>query len=294
MGLERYPVFCFELCGLKALRLGMRMCALRWSLIGRKSPHRCVVPSNSRSGHVSGGILAGVVLWVGTSKEPIYTGKASVNRTQYPALVARVTEHIRCLYHPGLKDANGLQCWLLRRKLWRIGFSLVNFSMISQNSGRGSEPPAREAVGGHLAQLCCGPSSCRPGLGQTCSISRSAGSGQSFFFRHYTIFTEHAYSGSQAPLNLFDPRRLGLFLAYCAKGSSRPNFPWIRLPRWPRWRIASCLRGASRLVQAWKIEGGSRPRRRSWPRYFSVSRMSPCSCWDVWCGKSQVFPVVRL
>ena len=40
--------------------------------------------------------------------------------------------------------------------------------------------------------------------------------------------------------------RLGLFLAYCAKGSNRPNFPWIRLPRWPRWRLASCLRGASR------------------------------------------------
>ena len=41
--------------------------------------------------------------------------------------------------------------------------------------------------------------------------------------------------GSQGPISLFDPCRLGLFLAYCAKGSNRSNFPWIQMPRWLRW-----------------------------------------------------------
>ena len=36
---------------------------------------------------------------------------------------------------------------------------------------------------------------------------------------------------SDGPLYLFDPCRLGLFLAYCAKGSNRSNLPWIRMPR---------------------------------------------------------------
>ena len=39
-----------------------------------------------------------------------------------------------------------------------------------------------------------------------------------------------------------------LFLAYCAKGSNRSNFPWFRLPRWPRWEIASYLYGACKHV----------------------------------------------
>ena len=40
------------------------------------------------------------------------------------------------------------------------------------------------------------------------------------------IGEEHAYDGFQGPLYLFDPCRLGLFLAYCAEGSGRSNFPW--------------------------------------------------------------------
>ena len=48
------------------------------------------------------------------------------------------------------------------------------------------------------------------------------------------IREEHAYYGFQGPLYLFEPCRLGLFLAYCAKGSNRSNFPWIRVPRSPR------------------------------------------------------------
>ena len=58
------------------------------------------------------------------------------------------------------------------------------------------------------------------------------------------IREEHAYCGSQSTLCLFDPYRLELFLASCAKGSNRSNFPWIWLPRWPRWEIASYLYGA--------------------------------------------------
>ena len=52
--------------------------------------------------------------------------------------------------------------------------------------------------------------------------------GWTFFFSPlYTaqIREEHAYCGSQGPLCLFDPYRLELFLAYCAKGSSHSNFP---------------------------------------------------------------------
>ena len=58
------------------------------------------------------------------------------------------------------------------------------------------------------------------------------------------IREEHACYGCQGPLYLFDPCRLGLFLAYCAKGSNRSNFWWIPLPRWPGWKIASYLCGA--------------------------------------------------
>ena len=107
-----------------------------------------VVPSNSRSGHVSGGILAGAVLWVGTSKEAMYIGKASVHRRQYPALPARLTEHIRFLYRPGLKDANRSQYWLLRRKLWRIRSSLRSLKLWPREraAGEGSRGRASDAA----------------------------------------------------------------------------------------------------------------------------------------------------
>ena len=52
-------------------------------------------------GPSEGGIVYGLF-----SKEALYVGKASVNRTHCPGLAARLTEHIRCLYRPGLKDAN--------------------------------------------------------------------------------------------------------------------------------------------------------------------------------------------
>ena len=56
------------------------------------------------------------------------------------------------------------------------------------------------------------------------------------------------YCGFQGPLYLFDPCRLGLFLACCAKGSNRSNYPLIRLPRWPRWEVASFVCGACKQV----------------------------------------------
>ena len=44
------------------------------------------------------------------------------------------------------------------------------------------------------------------------------------------------------------PVGLGLFLAYCAKDSNRSNFPWNRMPRWPRWESASYLYEACKHV----------------------------------------------
>ena len=61
------------------------------------------------------------------------------------------------------------------------------------------------------------------------------------------IREQHAYSGSRGPVYLF-PCRLGLCLAYCAKGSNRSNCPWIRLPKWLRWEIASYLCGTCKQV----------------------------------------------
>ena len=82
-------------------------------------------------------------------------------------------------------------------------------------------------------------------------VSRCAGVGHSFSPLYTAqIQEQNAYSGSQGQIYLFDPCRLGLFLAYCAKGSNRSNFPWIRLPKWPRWEIASYLYGACKQVSA--------------------------------------------
>ena len=61
-----------------------------------------------------------------------------------------------------------------------------------------------------------------------CSTVKEALSnqGHSFFLSVQALLREeHAYYGSQGPLFLFDPDRLGLFLAYCAKGSNQSNFP---------------------------------------------------------------------
>ena len=81
-----------------------------------------------------------------------------------------------------------------------------------------------------------------PVQGQASSVSRCARAGHSFFSSVHSTDTERAwYYGFQGPLYLFDPCRPGLFLAYCAKGSNRSNFSWIRLPRWPWCEIASYL-----------------------------------------------------
>ena len=124
-----------------------------------------------------------------------------------------------------------------------------------QCQGPGSSSTAVEletatgaTVGKYLGLFCC-QSSFKPVPGQVSSVSRCAGLDIPFS----SLYTaqkreEHAYSGSQGPIYLFDPCRLELFLAYCAKGSNRSNLPWIRLPRWPQWEIASYLYGARRQV----------------------------------------------
>ena len=77
-------------------------------------------------GPSEGGIVYGLF-----SKEALYIGKASVHRTHCPGLAARLTEHIRCLYRPGLKDASKPRYRLLRRRLWGVrSFPLAVFPKI--------------------------------------------------------------------------------------------------------------------------------------------------------------------
>ena len=64
-----------------------------------------------------GGIVYGLF-----SKEALYFGKASVDRTHCPGLAARLTEHIRCLHRPGLKHTSKPRYRLLRRRLWSVRF----------------------------------------------------------------------------------------------------------------------------------------------------------------------------
>ena len=79
-------------------------------------------------GPPEGGIVYGLF-----SKEALYVGKASVSRTRSPDLAARLTEHFRCLYRSGLKDANKPRYRLLMRELWSVRFfPLAVFPTISQ------------------------------------------------------------------------------------------------------------------------------------------------------------------
>ena len=59
---------------------------------------------------------------VSSPRKRYFLAKASVSRTHSPSLAARLTEHIRCLYHPGLKDANKPRDRLLRRRLRSVRF----------------------------------------------------------------------------------------------------------------------------------------------------------------------------
>ena len=69
------------------------------------------------------------------SKEELKFVKASVSRKHCPGLAARFTEHIRCLYRQGLKDANKTWYRLLRRRLCGVRFfPLAVFPTISQTS----------------------------------------------------------------------------------------------------------------------------------------------------------------
>ena len=195
------------------------------------------------------------------SKEALFVGKASVRRTHSPGLAARLTEHFQCLYRLGLQDANKPPYRLLRRKLWSVRFfPLAVFPTISQtlaeealaismeapmgkrgmqHSAQGREcqgsgvstktvelASAKEAtVGEYLGLLRYPRSSGEPILGQASAVSRCAGTGHSFFSPLYTaqLREEHAYYGFQGPLYLFDPCRLELCLAYCAKGLNRSH-----------------------------------------------------------------------
>ena len=235
-------------------------------------------------GSSEGGIVYGLF-----SKEGLYIGKASVNRTHCPGLAARLTEHIRCLYRSDLKDANKPQYRLLRRRLRGARFfplsvfPTVSRTLAAEALAMSMEAPLgnakdaaeerrlrRKGDNAKVGALRRRPSSWRRRrvrpwesiLG--CSAVKEVLSNQSRgkpvqfpgalgldipLSSLYTaqIREEHAHCGSHGPLYLFDPCRLGLLLANCAKGSNRSNFPWI-LPRWPRWEIASYLYGACKQV----------------------------------------------
>ena len=159
---------------------------------------------------------------------------------------ARLNKRIRCLCRPGLKDASKPRYRLFRRRLWSVRFfPLAVFPTISQtltaealaismrgmqrrNVGCSAVAALSNQFGGKPVQF--------PGTLGLDIPSSSLYTAQ--------IQEEQAYCGSQEPLCLFDPDRLGLFLAFCAKGWNRLNFLWIRMPRWPRWEIASYLYGA--------------------------------------------------
>ena len=221
-----------------------------------------------------GGIVYGLF-----SKEALYVGKASVNRTHCLGLAARLTE-----------DANKPRYRLLRRRLWAVRFfPLAVFPTISQTSAAEAFAISIEAPMGNakdaaeerrlrrrrdnakVRALCRRPSSwtrrkrrpwesiwvvllskklfqTSPGASR---FSFQVRWGWTFLFALFTLLRireEHAYCGSQGPIYWFDPCRLGLFLACCAKGSNKSNFPWIWLPRWARWETASYLYGACKQV----------------------------------------------
>ena len=173
------------------------------------------------------------------------------------------------MYRPGLKDANKPRYRLLRRKLWSVRFfPLAVFPTISQTLatealGISVEAPmgnARDAVeerrDSAQRRECQGPGRLDEGpwswRRQTrrpwesiwgCSVTQEALANRS------QIREEHAYCDFQGPLYLFDPCRLGLFLAYwCKRFEQIESSRGIRLPRWPKWEIASYLYGACRHV----------------------------------------------
>ena len=102
-------------------------CCMSWWRAHRWSCLRCFVAASRRGGRavlpgysVLGGLITlkiwthlslyfcvvSVRVWGLFSKVALYVGRASVNRTHFPGLAARLTEHFRCLYRPGLKEAN--------------------------------------------------------------------------------------------------------------------------------------------------------------------------------------------
>ena len=84
--------------------------------------------------HVRVGILLKVELCKVSSqrKRCVLARHLSVVHT-VQVWLPRLTEHFRCLYRPGLKDANKPRYRLLRRKLWSVRFfPLAVFPTISQ------------------------------------------------------------------------------------------------------------------------------------------------------------------
>ena len=186
------------------------------------------------------------------SKEGLYVGKAFVNRTHCPGLAARLPEHIRCPYRPGLKDANKPRYRFLRRRLWGVRFfPLAVFPTISQTLAAEALAISMElrwamrrmrrrnvgcATKGTMSRSGLLVDGRRAGDGERGNRGKvfgvvllsnkffqtSPGKPVQFpgalgldipFSSFYTaqIREQHAYWGSQVPLYLFDPCRLGRF-----------------------------------------------------------------------------------
>ena len=104
--------------------------------------------------------------------------------------------------------------------------------------GRRAGDGERGDMGKYLGLFCCQRNSFKPVPGQAGSVSRCAGSGHSFFLSSHCSRVSRTYLFVRS-------LQLALFLRIARKA---PNFPWIRLPRCPRWETASSLYGACKHV----------------------------------------------
>ena len=234
------------------------------------------------------GLPEGGILYGFLSKEALYIGKASVNRTHSPGLAARLTEHFWCLCRPGLKDASKPRKRLLSRKLWSVRSHWQSFlpslklqplkhwqyrwrfrwatrGMLRRKDASGAKENAKVWALGRT------PSSWRRRKRRPwesiwgCSATQEAlanrsqskpvqfpgalGLGKPFSpLCAGQIQEEHAYYAFKGTLYLLDPCRLGAFPGVLYKRFEQIELPVNPATKVPRWEIASYLCGACKHV----------------------------------------------
>ena len=206
--------------------------------------------------------------------------------THCPGLAAHLTEHVRCLYRPGLKDANTTLVSTSQAQI--MGCSVLSISCLPHdfsNVGRRSiEAISMEAPIGNAKDAAEERRLCRKGDNAKVRAPRrrpsswrrrkKADRGRVFgvvllskkilqtkiwgkpvkfpcalgldipFFPSFCCPNSSPtciFGGPKDQSVCLILAGWGCSVAYCAKGSNRSNFPWIWLPKWPRWEIASYL-----------------------------------------------------